>query len=559
MAVTGPVLLAVDDGPELPLLERELRKRYGVDYRVVCERSPEAALRTLQAARDRGDEVALLLADLSMSGLTGVEFLGRAHDLHPGARRVVMFDWTDRTASAPTLRAWTLGQLDDWITKPVRPADEHFHQGVTAFLHGWAVEHRPGVEMVQVVGRHWSTRSHQIRDVLSRNSVRYAFHEPESPPGRALLDRVRPDQVVPDGDLPIVVTYDGTVLFDPTNSDIARALGVATSGETGTYDVVIVGAGPAGLAAAVYAASEGLHTALLEQEAIGGQASSSSLIRNYLGFPRGVTGAELAVRAAQQVGMFGAGIVYGRATGITAVGAHRMVTLAGGGRITARAVVVATGVSYRRLGIPSLEALVGVGVFYGAAAAEAPAVQDADVYVVGGANSAGQAALHLARYAARVTLLVRGPSLRATMSDYLIRQIEAAGTIEVRPGTEVVGGTGDGRLTGLVLAGPGGRSTVPAAALFVLIGAEPHTGWLPAAIRRDRHGYILTGPDTEPVPAGPVPRLFETSLPGVFAVGDVRHGSVKRVASSVGEGSVAVRLVHDYLAGRPDVADLPPA
>jgi thioredoxin reductase (NADPH) len=337
---------------------------------------------------------------------------------------------------------------------------------------------------------------------------------------------------------------------DPANGDIATALGIPTSADVGTYDVVIVGAGPAGLAAAVYAASEGLRTAVLEQEAIGGQAGSSSLIRNYLGFPRGVSGTELAVRALQQATMFGAGIVYGRASGITAAGADRVVTLADGGHITPRAVVVATGVSYRRLGIPSLEARVGVGVFYGAAASEAQAVHGADVYVVGGANSAGQAALHLARYASRVTLLVRAPSLRATMSNYLIQQIDAADNIEVRHRTEVVDAAGDGRLTGLTLRehDTATTSTVPAAALFVLIGAAPHTNWLPPEIQRDRHGYMLTGTDVQPAAPGRPPLPFETSMPGIFAVGDVRHGSMKRVASSVGEGSIAVQLLHDYLA-----------
>jgi len=551
--VTRPVLLAVDDEPAAAaLVELELRKRYGADYRVVCERSPQAALLALEDARDRGEQVAVLLADLSMPEMTGLEFLCRAHELHPGARRVVLFDWTDRTVGGPALRAWTLGQVDDWITKPIHAADEHFHQGVSAFLYGWAQQHRPGAEMVQVVGRRWDARSQEIRDLLSRNSVRYGFHEPDSPAGRALLDRAGAGGAA----LPVLVTFDGQVLVNPPNGEVAAALGIPTSADTRTYDVVIVGAGPAGLAAAVYGGSEGLRTAMLEQEAIGGQAGSSSLIRNYLGFPRGVSGTELAVRALQQAGMFGAGIVFGRATGITAAGDDRVVTLADGGQITARAVVVATGVSYRRLGIASLEARVGVGVFYGAAASEAQAVQGADVYVVGGANSAGQAALHLAGYAARVTLLVRGASLRAIMSDYLIRQIDAAANVDVRHRTEVVEATGEGRLTGLVLRdhGTGTTATVPAGALFVLIGAEPHTSWLPPAIQRDRHGYVLTGTDVRPAPTGRPPLLFETSMPGVFAVGDVRHGSVKRVASSVGEGSVAIRLLHDYLA-----PDAPPS
>jgi len=546
MGTTRPVLVAVDDDPDAAaLVGAELRKRYGADYRVVCERSPRAALSALESARGSGEPVALLLADLWMPEMAGLDFLRQAHDLHPLAGRVVMFEWRDRTAAEATLPAWTLGQLDDWITKPVGPADEHFHQGVSAFLHRWASQHRPGVEMVQVVGPRSSARSHQIRDLLTRNSVPFGFHEPDSDVGRALLERTPPAGA--GATLPVVATFDGQVLVDPTNSDIALALGIPTSGGTGTYDVLIIGAGPGGLAAAVYGASEGLRTAVLEQEAIGGQAGSSSLIRNYLGFPRGVSGTELAVRAVQQAAMFGAEVVYGQATGIAAVGADRIVSLADGGRITSRAVVIATGVSYRRLGIPSLESRVGVGVFYGAASSEAPALRGQEVYVVGGANSAGQAALHLAKYASRVTLVVRGSTLRATMSDYLIRQIAAADTIDVRCLTEVVEATGEGRLTGLVLrdSETGDTSTVAAAAVFILIGTEPHTGWLPTDIHRDEHGYVRTGTQVTAHRRPPAP--FETSMPGVFAVGDVRSGSVKRVASSVGEGSVAIRQIHDYL------------
>jgi thioredoxin reductase (NADPH) len=549
--MTRPVLLAVvGDAADMVLVGGELRKRYGGDYRVVCEQSAAAALRELAAARDGGEQVALLLADLAMPEMTGVDFLRRAHGLHPQASRVLLFAWGDRGALGSALPAWTLGQLDDWITKPVGPGDEHFHQGVSAFLYGWAQQHRPGVELVQVVAQRWSPRAHAIRDVLSRHGLRYGFHEPASASGRALLERA-PAGAEPT--VPVLVTFDGQVLVDPSNADIAAAFGIPTSAEPDTYDMVIVGAGPAGLAAAVYGASEGLRTAVLEQEAIGGQAGSSSLIRNYLGFPRGVSGSELAMRAVQQADMFGAGIVYGQAVGIAADGAERVVRLAGGGRVTTRAVVIATGASYRRLGIPSLEARVGIGVYYGAAVSEAAALRGEQVYVVGGANSAGQAALHLARYAERVTVLVRAPSVRASMSDYLIRQLATAANIEVRHRTEVVDGTGEGRLTGLVLRDgeTGTTSAVPAAALFVLIGAEPHTGWLPADIRRDRHGYVLTGTDL-PAPGLPrAPLPFETSLPGVFAVGDVRHGSVKRVASSVGEGSVAIRQVHDYLAPAP--------
>jgi thioredoxin reductase (NADPH) len=361
--------------------------------------------------------------------------------------------------------------------------------------------------------------------------------------------------------LPVVVNFDGLVLVDPSNAQLAHALGIKTRPEAVTYDVAVVGAGPAGLAAAMYGASEGLVTAVLEHEALGGQAGTSSMIRNYLGFPRGVSGAELAQRAYEQAWILGADFIYGpSALGLHTAGPDRVISLGDGGEATSRAVVLATGVTWRRLGVPSLEALVGAGVFYGAAASEAPAMKGQRVYVVGGANSAGQAAVHLARYAAQVTMLVRGASLAATMSHYLIREIEATPNIVIRYRTEAVDGHGDGRLTALTLKDRTSEITeaVPATALFVLIGAEPHTDWLPETIRRDRWGFVLTGIDLLEdgrLPAGwPLerpPMPLETSLPGVFAVGDVRHGSVKRVASAVGEGSVAIRLIHEYLSQRP--------
>ncbi|MGY1737603.1 NAD(P)/FAD-dependent oxidoreductase [Geodermatophilus sp. SYSU D00684] len=397
-----------------------------------------------------------------------------------------------------------------------------------------------------MVGERWAARSHEIRDLLSRNSVAYGFLDVTSEEGRALLREVGR----PAGRLPVVVLFDGRVLEDPSGLQIADALGVRTRPDARPYDVTVVGAGPAGLAAAVYGASEGLRTVVLETEAVGGQAGTSSLIRNYLGFPRGIPGADLAQRAYEQAWLLGAEFVYGpRAVGLEASGAGPVVSLSDGSTVTSRAVVLATGVTYRRLGVPSLDALVGAGVFYGAAAPEAQAMAGEEVYVVGGANSAGQAALHLARYARRVTLLVRGASLAATMSDYLIREIDAAANVTVRHGAEAVGGGGEGRLTHLVVRDRGGgdTETVPAAGLFVLIGAEPHTQWLPDAIHRDDAGYVLTGADRRGSPAGGGSHAFETSVPGVFAVGDVRHGSVKRVASAVGEGAIAIRMVHDHL------------
>ncbi|MGZ4480541.1 MAG: FAD-dependent oxidoreductase [Nocardioidaceae bacterium] len=541
-----PVLMAVDDDPiALRPVEDELRKRYGTDYDVRCLTSPEAALRDLADLRAAGAEVALVLADQWMPGMTGIEFLDRARELHPGAQRAVLITWADRSM-APVLPVAVLRQID-WTTKPWRPGDEQFHQAVGQFLYRWALPHRPRFVAASVVGDRWSARSHEIRDLLSRNSVPFEFVDHSSAEGRSLLQ----DAGARACRLPIVVLFDGRVLEDPSGADIAGALGVRTRPDDRLYDVTVIGAGPAGLAAAVYGASEGLRTAVLEPEAIGGQAGTSSMIRNYLGFPRGVSGADLAQRAFEQAWLLGAQFIHGhRAVGLRGAGAHRCVSLSDGSEITCRAVVLATGVAYRRLGVPALDALLGAGVFYGAAAPEAEAMAGEEVFVVGGANSAGQAALHLARYARRVTLLVRGASLADSMSDYLVREIGATGNITVRHSAEAVGGSGGRRLTHLVVRdrNSGNTETVRAGGLFVLIGAEPRTQWLPAEIDRDPTGYVLTGVDRPGGgPEGRPARLYETSVPGVFAVGDVRHGSVKRVASAVGEGAVAIRMVHEYL------------
>jgi thioredoxin reductase (NADPH) len=500
--------------------------------------------------------LALVLADQWMPSMTGVEFLGHARRLHPRAQRVLLINWGDRSTAEPILQASALGQIDDWTAKPWGPGDEFFHQAISGFLNEWARLHRPRFEVFQVVGDQWAPRSHEIRDLLSRNSIPFGFYPVNSDEGRALLGRAGGTGK----QLPVVVLFDGRVLVDPSNAELAHALGIKTRPEAVTYDVAVIGAGPAGLAAAMYGASEGLATAVLEHEALGGQAGTSSMIRNYLGFPRGVSGAELAQRAYEQAWILGADFIYGlSAIGLGTAGPDRVITLGDGAEATSRAVILATGVTWRRLGVSSLEALVGAGVFYGAAASEAPAVRGREVYVVGGANSAGQAAVHLARYAARVTMLVRGASLAEAMSDYLIREIQAAPNIVVRYHTEAVDGHGNGHLTALTLKDrtTGTTETVPATALFILIGAEPHTDWLPERIRRDRWGFVLTGTDLladgrPPAswPLGRPPTPLETSLPGVFAVGDVRHGSTKRVASAVGEGSIAIRLIHEYLSQR---------
>ncbi len=432
---------------------------------------------------------------------------------------------------------------------------QHFHRFVTEQLDEWGRSNLPGFEAIRVVGEEWAARSHELRELLGRNGIPFGFYPADSPAGQRLLQEAG----TAGKPLPAVVLFDGRILADPSNAEVGEAIGVQTKPGGGCYDVTVIGAGPAGLAAAVYGASEGLSTVVLEPEAIGGQAGTSSLIRNYLGFPTGVSGGDLAVRAYTQAWNFGAEYVYGNpATGLRPEGSELVVTVADGSEVRSRAVVVATGMAYRRLGIPALDALTGAGVFYGAAASEATAMKDSEVFVVGGANSAGQAAVHLARYAAQVTVLVRGRSLVDSMSEYLIREIESAPNIAVRCGVAVTGGAGQSRLEGLTLTDleSGAAETVDAVALFVLIGAEPRTQWLPDAVRRDQSGFVVTGTDllqggqsAEQWPGRRLPMFLESSLPGVFAAGDVRHGSVKRVAAAVGEGSTAIRLVHDHLRG----------
>lgn len=496
-----------------------------------------------------------MLADQWLPEATGTEFLARVRQFHPAARRVLLITWGDQASSEPILRATVLGHIDAYVVKPGTPPDEHFHRFVTEQLDEWGRSNLPGLEVVRVVGEKWAARSHELRELLGRNGIPFGFYPADGREGKRLLEEAGAAGKA----LPVVVLFDGQVLAAPSNAEVGEALGMRVKPSGGCYDVTVIGAGPAGLAAAVYGASEGLSTIVLEPEAIGGQAGTSSLIRNYLGFPTGVSGGDLAVRAYTQAWNFGAEYVYGDpATGLRPESSELVVTTAGGSEVRSRAVIVATGMAYRRLGIPSLDALTGAGVFYGAAASEARAMKDSEVFVVGGANSAGQAAVHLARYAAQVTVLVRGPSLADSMSEYLIREIESVPNIAVRYRVAVTGGTGQSRLEGLTLTDleSGAAETVDAAALFVLIGAEPRTQWLPETVRRDQSGFVVTGTDLlqdgEPGEAWQLRRLpmfLESSLPGVFAVGDVRHGSVKRVASAVGEGSIAIRLVHDHLRG----------
>jgi thioredoxin reductase (NADPH) len=555
-----PVLLAVDDDPNtLDRIEHELRQRYGSYYRVACEDSPEAGMRTLQDLRAADKDVAVVLADQWMPGMTGVEFLTHARPLYPGAKRALLFERGNRTTREPILQAMALGQIDYYVPKPERPPDEEFHRCIAQFLEEWARDYRPASVAVRLVGEPWSARSHELRDVLSRSGIPHAFSSADSKEGRELLARV--DKTL--ARLPVVIVFDRLVLVDPDNAEIVDAFelispfGLNTLSDVRDFDLVIIGAGPAGLAAAVYGSSEGLRTVVVERETFGGQAGTSSLIRNYLGFSRGVSGSELAWQAYQQAWLFGASFRLARHTIALHHGPEQLVvSLSDGTEVAGRAAIIATGASYRRLGVPSLEALQGAGVFYGAAVAQAQGMKDQEVYVVGGGNSAGQAARHLSKHAKHVTLLVLGESLAADMSQYLIEEIEATENIQVRLNTQVIEGGGQGRLEHLVLKdrASGLTQTFSAAALFVLIGARPHTGWLPEEVMRDERGYIITGSDLlrggsppEGWPLERPPMLLETSVPGVFAAGDVRRGSVKRVASAVGEGSIAIQMVHEYL------------
>lgn len=536
--------------------EADLARRFGSDYSVRVAATPQEALAILEHARDEGLDVALVAADLHLPGLDGVEFLGRAHRLHPRAVRLLLIAMDQYHTRVPFTelpalrRATALGQIDLWMSKGWVTPEEWLYPQVQEALTAWTLANKPHFAVYRFVGDQWSPRSHEIRDLFSRNGVPFEFYAADSREGRELIRQYGIDI----SRLPAAVRHDGTVLHDPSDAELAISHGIQVAPSRTRYDLVIVGAGPAGLAAAVNAASEGLATAVVERQAIGGQAGTSSLIRNYLGFQRGISGGELAHRAWEQAIFFGGEFVFNSAQELRRVNGDWLIALPDGSKLDAHAVIIATGVTYRRLDAPGLDRLVGAGVFYGAASVEAPAMTGQAVYVVGGANSAGQAALHLAKFAAQVVLVVRGSSLRASMSEYLVTQLEASPNGEVRLYTRIVEGLGESRLERITLeqVQSGRRETVPAAGLFVLIGAEPHTEWLRPLLAADDHGFLLTGRD---IPTGvwqldrsPLP--FETSVPGVFAAGDVRHDSIKRVAAAVGEGSVTVGSVHQYL-GQP--------
>jgi thioredoxin reductase (NADPH) len=554
MTQRRPVLFVVDADEEA---RREtaaaLDRRFGADYRVVAVGSPQAGIDELVVLARESQDIALIAADLRLPRMEGLDFLERANALHPGAARVLLVAMDESHTRIPfseldTLqRAAALGRIDFWVVKGWVTPEEWLYPLIQEALSSWTTAHRPTHVVYRIVGEQWAPRTHDLRDALTSNGVPFSFHTASSAEGRRLIEEFSIDS----DRLPALVLYDGRVMHDPTFAELASSHGIRTRPSTDVYDLAIVGAGPAGLAAAVYGASEGLRTLVIEARAIGGQAGTSSLIRNYLGFPRGIGGGDLAHRAWEQALFFGAQFVFShRANALTVEGNETVIVLADESQARARSVIIAAGVAYRRLGIDALDRLVGAGVFYGAAVVEAPAMAGEHVYVVGSGNSAGQAALHLAKFASQVTLLVRGKSIAAGMSEYLVRQLEATMNIDVQLRTRLVTGHGDSRLQALTLEdGTGQQHDVPATALFVLIGAEPRTAWLSGTVTLDAHGFVLTGRDipSENWPLARAPLPFETSLPGVLAVGDVRHDSIKRVASAVGEGSVAVSSVHQYL------------
>lgn len=540
-----PVILTVDDDPQvLGAIAQDLRREYGADYRIVRAGLGPEALDALGQLKERGEAVALLLSDHRMPQMDGVEFLERSKGLYPQAKRALLTAYADTEAA---IRAINQVRIDYYLMKPWDPPERELYPVLADLLEDWRASYRPPFEGVRLLGHRWSPETHNLKDFLARNHVPYQNLDLETSPEAqelyARLGEVR---------LPVVLLPDGNRLENPSPVELAKEVGLKTQADDPFYDLVIVGGGPAGLAAAVYGASEGLKVVMIEREAPGGQAGTSSRIENYLGFPAGLSGGDLARRAVAQARKFGAEILTPASVrGLRAEGQYRIVTLEDGAEISCHTLLVATGVNYRKLPVPGLDKLTGAGVYYGAAITEAQTCQDEEVYVVGGGNSAGQAAMYLAQYAQKVTLLVRGAGLSATMSRYLIDQIESTPNISLRTCCQVAEVHGKDHLEALTLADTHSGTTerVATSALFIFIGALPHTDWLGDQIRRDDRGFVLTGPD---LPAGAWklgrdPFLTETNLPGVFAAGDVRHQSVKRVASAVGEGSITVQFIHQYL------------
>lgn len=547
-----PVILAVDDDPQvLRAVERDLRRKYARDYRVLRAGSGESALDALDELKLRGDPVALFLVDQRMPRMTGVEFLEKAVEMFPEAKRDLLTAYADTDAA---IQAINEVGLDYYLRKPWDPPEEHLYPILDDQLDDWQADFKPPFEGVRVVGDRWSPDSHRIRDFLARNRVPYRWLDVESSEeARQIVERL--DHGTPQ--LPGVVFQDGSYLEAPENREVAERIGLRTRAERPFYDLLIIGGGPSGLAAAVYGASEGLKTVLIERQAPGGQAGTSSFIENYLGFPHGLKGSELARRAVDQARKFEVEILTPQEVAQVRVeDPYRIVRLADGTELSCHALIVATGVSYRKLDVPGVDRLTGAGVYYGASLTEAFSYKDEDVYIVGGANSAGQAAMFFSDHARKVVVVYRGDSLRKSMSEYLVKQVEGRENIEVRLNCSVAEAEGENYLERIVIknSASGETESVPTRALFILIGAVPHTDWLDGVVERDERGFILSGPDLSKHGERPKgwnrdrdPYLLETSVPGVFVAGDVRHGSVKRCASAVGEGSIAVQFVHQYL------------
>lgn len=547
-----PVLLAVDDDPDvLRAVERDLRKKYSDRYRVMSADSGPSALNVLSKLAQRSEPVALLLADHRMPRMTGIEFLTAAIRQFPDVRRVLLTAYADTEAA---IGAINVVKLDHYLLKPWDPPERNLYPVLDDLLDQWSDSYRPPFEGIRVIGTRWSPRCYEVREFLARYQIPYQWLDIESAEAKTIQASIGSEQAA----LPLVILADGTTLADPSLGDLADRVGLRTRSQSKFFDLVIVGGGPAGLAAAVYGASEGLKTVIVEREAPGGQAGLSSRIENYLGFPSGLSGTDLARRAVAQARRFGTEILAPQEVKkVRSEGPYRIVTLADNSELSCHAMVIATGVQWRKLNIPGIERLQGAGVYYGAGSTEALSCRDEEVYIIGGANSAGQAAMNFARYARHVCMLVRGSSLGATMSKYLIDDIGRTPNIRVEYGMEVVGVYGENKLEALSIScvRTGSVDRVPATCLFVFIGAEPRTEWLDGFVQRDDRGFVLTGQDLMRNGKRPPgwtadrdPFMLETSVPGVFAVGDVRHGSVKRVASGVGEGSIAIQFVHSHLA-----------
>jgi thioredoxin reductase (NADPH) len=544
--------MTVDDDAEvLRAVERDLRRQYGERFRVMRADSGGAALEALKQLKLRSDAVALYLVDQRMPQMTGVEFLEQALTLYPEAKRVLLTAYSDTDAA---IQAINSVKIDYYLVKPWDPPEERLYPVLDDLLDDWRASHRPPFDGIRAIGLRWSPQSHAIRDFLGRHQVPYQWLDLEvDAEARRLVEQLGSETPR----LPLVLFPDGSRLEEPSPFQLAEKIGMRTRAEKPFYDLTVIGGGPAGLAAAVYAASEGLRTVLIEREAPGGQAGTSSRIENYLGFPAGLSGADLTRRAVDQARRFGVEILTPQEVRKVRVeDPYRVVTLCDGSELSCHAMLLATGVAYRKLDVPGCDRLAGAGVYYGAAMTEAIACKDEEVYIVGGANSAGQAAMHFSRYARRVVMLVRGDSLKKSMSQYLIDQIEQTRNIEVWPHTQVLAVDGETHLECLTIrnGSTGEKTTLPAASLFIFIGAAPRTECLEGVVERDERGFILAGRDL--MPDGQRPRgwgldrdpyLLETSVPGIFVAGDVRHGSVKRVASGVGEGSIAVQFIHEYL------------